>query len=580
MKELNYPIDVDYINRKVKSIKRQLLSGNSASIEKRIAVLGGSTTANFIDCLEIFLLDCGITPRFYESEYNKYYEDAVFGNSEMDEFQPEIVIIYTTNCNLLYDDSDKEKYIQIAESLQTRYNCVVIQNNFDYPQVRSMGPGELMDSNGKIRYINKLNLELLEYSDEHKGYYVHDINTLSASLGLDRWHNRVQYYSYKIAIATAVIPYVSYSACRLIRTILGKSKKCLVTDLDNTLWGGVIGDVGVDGIALGHETPKAQSYSEVQQYLLDLKKRGVILAVCSKNDEVNAKSGFTHPDSVLKVDDFAVFAANWENKDRNLAYIAKELNIGIDSLVFLDDNPAEREIIRQSLPEVTVLEVDAANPYTYIQAIADSGVFDTVSVSDDDMKRSANYEKKSKEKELEKLAVSYEDFLKSLEMKAEIKTFEPVYYERISQLTNKSNQFNLTTLRCTIADITKFSEDDKYITLYGRLTDKFGDNGLVSVVVAEKRNDNEADIILWLMSCRVLKRNMEYAMFNQLAKQCKIKGIKQLKGFYYPTSKNDMVKDFYEQLGFEIILENDEKKIYQLMLDNKRDMLDTYIQLD
>ena len=577
MKELQYPIDADYINRKVKSIKRQLLSDNSASIEKRIAVLGGSTTANFIDCLEVFLLDCGIAPRFYESEYNKYYEDAVFGNPELDEFQPEIVIVYTTNCNLLYDSSDKEKYIQIAESLQTRYNCVVIQNNFDYPQVRSMGPGELMDSNGKIRYINKLNLELLEYSDEHKGYYVHDINTLSASLGLDRWHNRVQYYSYKIAIATAVIPYVSYNVCRLVRSILGKSKKCLVTDLDNTLWGGVIGDVGVDGIALGHETPKAQSYFEVQQYLLDLKKRGVILAVCSKNDEVNAKRGFAHPDSVLKVDDFAVFVANWENKDRNLAYIAKELNIGIDSLVFLDDNPAEREIVRQSLPEVTVLEVDAANPYTYIQAIADSGVFDTISVSDDDLKRSANYEKKSKEKELEKLAVSYDDFLESLEMKAEIKAFEPVYYERISQLTNKSNQFNLTTLRCTIADITKFSEDDKYITLYGRLTDKFGDNGLVSVVVAERTKDDEADIILWLMSCRVLKRNMEYEMFNQLVQQCMNKGIKKLNGFYYPTAKNTMVEDFYDKLGFCEECKNSDKTVYRIILSENCVIKNTHI---
>ena len=573
-----YPLDNELILRKQKSIRRELLSRTGINyVDKRIAILGGSTTSNIKNILELFLLQAGIKPQFYESEYNKYYEDALFGTPLLDEFEPEIIIIFTSAVNILEKpsirddlvsvqaklDSEFNRFKQMWENLSEKYNAAIIQNNMELPYIRSLGNLETVLPFGMSRFIERLNIRFADYAASHGNFYIHDLHELSARIGLRRWHNRAQYHSYKFAMDYDVVPDVSSGLAKIIKAILGKTKKCLVLDLDNTLWGGVIGDDGLNGIKIGHETPEAEFYMEFQRYVLGLKERGIILAVCSKNDEDIAKSGFTHPDSVLKVDDFAAFHANWEPKDQNIRAIAAELNIGTDSLVFIDDNPVERQIVRENLPEVSVPEVDATDPFSYIRSIEEAGYFEFVALSEEDFKRSESYVSNRKRTELAHSVSDYDDFLKALDMRAEIGSFREVYFDRIAQLTNKTNQFNLTTRRCTRAEIEAMANAPKYITLYGRLEDKFGDNGLVTVVIGERRGD-ELHIILWLMSCRVLKRGLERAMLDALINEAEGVGLKKIVGYYFKTPKNKMVSMLYEEFGFKRISQTADDTVWEL----------------
>ena len=550
--------------RKQGSIKRGLLEQNIARIKKRIAILGGSTTSDIKNLLEIFLLDAGIAPEFYESEYNRYYEDSVFPNENLDAFNPEIIIIFTTVMNLRYPpsltdspseiaakiDSEYERFSAMWDSLLSKYSAVIIQNNTEPSPTHPEGSAALYSGLENFRAI--LNAKFTEYAQSHPGFYVHDISRLASEIGLSRWHNMTQFYAYKLAVNYDVIPEVSYSLKRIVCSVLGCVKKCLVLDLDNTLWGGVIGDEGVKGIAIGNETPQGESYSAFQRYCKELHDRGIILAVCSKNDDDIARSGFSHPDSILKLEDFTVFCANWEPKNINIRNIANEINIGLDSLVFIDDNPAERAIVRETLPEVSVPEVDPDDVFSFIRAIESNGYFDTVNISDDDRKRNDTYRQNIKRAELEQTSASYEDFLASLNMEAEITPFTEIYYDRIAQLTNKTNQFNLTTKRFTLAEIRAMSEDDKFVTLCCRLKDRFGDNGIISLMIAEKDGDS-LNIILWLMSCRVLKRGVEDVMINFMMNEAAKRGVRKVTGSYIPTKKNSMVSTLYSAYGFKLV---------------------------
>lgn len=575
-----YPYDKELLLRKQKRLRRMLLERKAVSYtEKRIAILGGSTTKDIRDILELFLLDSGIRPIFYESEYNKYFEDAVFGNPVLDEFRPEIIIVFTSVVNILerpdlHDDKETEqkrveneflRYQKVWQSL-SRYQAVIIQNNFDLPAIEPLGNYGGTAYGGLTRFICDLNERFAKYAEEHQVFYLHDLHALSSKIGLNRWYNGSQYAAYKFAMDYDYMPDVANSLAKIIRGILGKMKKCLVLDLDNTLWGGIIGDDGVENLAIGHETPTAEMYTLFQNYVKDLKERGIILAVCSKNDEEVAKAGFKHPDSVLQLDDFVAFYANWKPKSENLISIAHDINIGVDSLVFLDDNPMERAEVRQALPQVSVPEVVGGDVFSYIRAIEEAGYFEPISLSADDFKRNATYQANKKRQDLVASVGNYDEFLQSLSMEAEIASFKPIYYDRIAQLTNKSNQFNLTTHRYTRAEIEQIANDKNYITLYGRLKDRFGDNGLISVVIGEKRND-ELHILLWLMSCRVLKRGMESAMLDTLVDKAKLNGCSKLIGYYYSTKKNGMVANLFDQFGFCKIEETNSGTTWSLGID-------------
>ncbi len=568
MKELEYPFDSDYILKKKKSLKRQLLEQDNL-LEKKIAILGGSTTNDIKLILELFLLNYGIKPVFYESEYNQFYQDAVFGNEELDNFKPDIIYIHTTNRNITkypnvsmegkeIEDMMEEEYLKFTnvwENLTKKFNSVIIQNNFEYPYYRLLGNKDASSKYGKINYITKLNMKFYEYAENHDNFYINDINYLSASYGLDKWFNEFYWYMYKYALEVPAIPTLAFNIAKIIKSIYGKNKKAFALDLDNTLWGGIVGDDGVENIVIGPEVPEGQVFSEFQNYLKEHKDIGVILNVVSKNEEENAIAGLNHEEGILKPEDFVSIKANWNPKNVNIQELADELNIGEDSFVFVDDNPAERKIVKENIKGIAVPELDV--PENYIKMIDKQGYFEVTNISKEDTKKTKMYKENAERAKKMKEFTNYEDYLYSLEMRAEIKSFVPLYTARISQLTNKSNQFNLTTKRYSQAEIEQTGKSNKYITLYGKLEDTFGDNGIVSVVIGEKKG-KELHIDLWIMSCRVLKRDMEFAMMDTLVKKCKEQGIETIYGYYYPTAKNKMVKDFYSLHGFEKIKENEQ----------------------
>ncbi len=569
MKELEYPFDSEYLLKKKKSLKRQLLEQENL-LEKNIAILGGSTTSDVKLMLELFLLNYGIKPNFYESEYNQYYEDAIFGNEEFDNFHPDIIYIHTTNRNIKrYPDitmineeinalleQEYTRFTTIWNKLETKFHSIIIQNNFEYPFYRLLGNKDASSKKGRTNYITRLNMKFYEYSETHENFYINDINYLSASYGLDKWSNEFYWHMYKYALEVPAIPTLAFNIAKIIKSIYGKNKKALVLDLDNTLWGGIVGDDGVENLKIGPEVPSGQVFSEFQEYIKAHKDLGVILNIVSKNEQENAIAGLNHPDSILKPEDFVSIKANWNPKNLNIEELAKQLNLGADSFAFIDDNPAERKIVKEYIKGIGVPEM--GEPENYIKMIDKQGYFEVTNFSKEDSKKTKMYKDNIKRTQMMQTFENYEDYLFSLKMKAQIKSVSPIYTARVAQLTNKSNQFNLTTKRYSQAEIEEIQGKDNYISLYGKLEDVFGDNGVVSVVIGNQKQE-ELHIDLWLMSCRVLKRDMEYAMMDTLIKKCKKRGIKTVYGYYYPTAKNKMVKEFYSLHGFEKIKEDEQE---------------------
>ncbi|MDO4266778.1 MAG: HAD-IIIC family phosphatase [Eubacteriales bacterium] len=598
MKELEYPFDAAAILKKKKQLRKALIADGTKRIERKIAVLGASTTHDIRLILELFLLNFGIEPVFYECEYGKYWEDVMFDAPELKEFAPDLVYIHTsfrsipeTSLPLLTDSEEaiQEKlsaqfahYRMMWDRLLGEYGCEIIQDNFEKPYYRLLGNLDSGDVHGRTSFVLRLNELFSEYARTHERFHINDAEWLSSDYGLSEWSSPVYWNMYKYCPAVPAIPYLSYSIASVIKSIYGKNKKALVLDLDNTLWGGIVGDDGPENIEIGMENGIAEMYTEFQKYLKAHKDMGILLTVDSKNEEENAIAGLSRADSVLKPEDFLVIKANWEPKDRNAAEIAAELNIGTDALVFVDDNPAERHIVREQLPGIAVPEMTEGQesaPERYIRILDRSAFFEPVKLSADDLKRGEMYRENLERHKAEASFTDYGEYLRSLSMQAEIAPFAPMYMSRIAQLTNKSNQFNLTTKRCTQAEIEAMAADQNWITLYGKLSDRFGDNGVVSVVAGHLEETGPAcacetgaegvervtqqagkalHIDLWLMSCRVLKRGMENAMLDALVDACLKKQAETIFGYYYPTQKNGMVRDFYDRMGFTLLSEDAE----------------------
>ena len=566
-KELEYPFDSQYLLRKRKSLRRELLE-TPGLLEKHIAILGGSTTSDVKDMLELFLLGYGIRPVFYESEYGQYWQDAMFPNRELAALAPDVIYVHTSNRNITawpepadtpeqidaLLDREYGRFAAMWDKLRDSYRCPIIQNNFEYPYYRLMGNQDASNIHGWVNFVTRLNMKFYEYAQTHDEFYIHDINYLSADYGLEKWSDQFYWHMYKYAMCLDAIPRVAFSVSNIIKSLYGKNKKAFALDLDNTLWGGIVGDDGVENLALGQETSMGQAYTQFQGYLKQLKQYGILLNVVSKNDHDNAIAGLQHPDGALKPEDFIVIKANWEPKSMNLVQMAQELTLLPESFVFVDDNPAEREIIRQQVPGVAIPPMEKVEHY--INVIDRSGFFELTKFTRDDLRRNEQYKENVARSQLQSSFADYGEYLRSLEMRAVIRPFESMYMGRIAQLTNKSNQFNLTTKRYTQEQIEQAAADKGTVTLYGKLEDKFGDNGVVTVVI-RKTEGERLDIILWLMSCRVLKRDMEYAMMDELVEKSLERGVKQIRGYYYPTAKNGMVREFYAQQGFEKIREDE-----------------------
>ena len=575
MKELEYPFDAAYIIKKRKSLKKALLADGTSRIRKKIAVFGGSTTSDIVKTLELFLLDAGIEPEFYESEYAQYFQDAMFPDETLLSFKPDIVFIHTTNRNVTDWPEMTDTTEQIDEKLHTeinrftamwksiaeKFHCPIIQNNFEMPLYRLLGSRDAWDIHGRTNFLTRLNEAFYAYARENESFYIHDLNFVSADYGLKEWSNPLFWNMYKYAMCFEAIPSFAFSVSHIIKSIFGKNKKALALDLDNTLWGGVVGDDGVDGLAIGPEVPEGQVYAEFQSYCKALKSIGVILAVDSKNEEANALAGLNHPDGVLRPDDFVCIKANWEPKDRNLLAMASELSLGADSFVFADDNPAERAIVAAQVPGAAVPAMDGAE--NYIKTLDHGGYFEVTALSKEDLKKTELYHQNAERAKAQAAFADYGEYLDSLQMTATIQGFAPLYIQRIAQLTNKSNQFNLTTLRCSEEDIRTMAEDADHLCLCGKLVDKFGDNGIVTVVAGQQQG-SALHMRLWLMSCRVLKRGMEDAMMDTLMRHAAARGIEKVVGYYYPTAKNAMVREFYAQFGFAKTQESEQGTTWEL----------------
>jgi FkbH-like protein len=387
---------------------------------------------------------------------------------------------------------------------------------------------------------------------DREGVDILSLDARVAEDGITAWHDPMLWHRAKQEISPKAAPLYGDLVARLLAAQQGRSSKCLVLDLDNTLWGGVIGDDGLEGIALGQGSSLGEAYVAFQNYVKELSRRGVILAVCSKNDEANALAPFEkHPDMVLRRSDIACFVANWEDKPSNLRSISETLNIGIDSLVLADDNPFERALVRRELPMVGVPELPE-DPALYAHCVSDAGYFESLRITAADLERSKQYQENIQREVLRSSSTDIASYLKSLGMKLVWQPFDEIGLPRVVQLINKTNQFNLTTRRYSRSDVEAMMRDRDAITLQFRLTDMFGDNGVIGIIIANPLESDSDDILIdtWLMSCRVLGRQVEEAMLNLVATQAATKGAANLIGKYIPTAKNGMVRDHYAKLGF------------------------------
>ncbi len=550
----------DLLIRK-KSLRRSLAAREGLQ-PIRIAILGGTTTSEVVTLLDLWLLESGFAPAFYQSEYGRFYVDAVHDTRKLIDFKPDVVYVHTSVVNIQefaplhalepeFQECVRREVNRFAEiwAALDPIGCMVIQNNFEFPPVALLGNLDAVSHGGHTRFVAELNREFSLAAAKNPRLLIQDVCSISARIGLDRWFDQKRWCNYKILTSVEGSRALAISLNAMVGAIFGKTRKVLVLDLDNTLWGGVIGDDGVDKIQIGRETPLAEAYTAFQEYCLSLRNRGVLLAVCSKNNDEIARQGFEHPDSVLKLEHISCFKANWDPKHENIALIAKELNLGADSFVFVDDNPAEQAIVRGQIDGIAVPEM-GEDVAAYAGIIEAGRYFEQLSLSREDLERAALYQANSRRAAFETKFSDYGEYLDSLEMTAEIGRFKPVYIDRIAQLTNKTNQFNLTTRRYSMAEMERIAADPGYIGIYGKLSDRFGDHGLISVVLGQ-RNGEALHMDLWLMSCRVLKRGVEAAMLDAVATAACEAGITTIFGTYLPTAKNGMVAAFYPELGFQ-----------------------------
>ena len=448
-------------------------------------------------------------------------------------------------------DAELSRYQQVWQSIEQNLSAQIIQNNFELPPYAILGNLDPVSSRRRTRFFLELNTAFARAAEADPrlapaGPHWH--------LRPDRarqWFDWDRYFSYKILFTAEASVAIARSLASIVRAIYGKTRKVLVLDLDNTLWGGVIGDDGVDKIRIGRETPVAEAYTAFQEYCLSLQQRGVLLAVCSKNNEEIARQGFEHPDSVLKLEHFSSFKANWEPKHENILAIARELNLGVDSFVFVDDNPAERAIVEAQIPSrrrsqrrqrsLTIRRDHRSRPVLRAR----------LPVAGRSLPRRASTARTRSAPPRQAKFANYGEYLDSLEMTAEIERFKPIYLDRIAQLTNKTNQFNLTTRRYTLAEMEAISQDPAYIGIYGKLSDRFGDNGLISIVLGRREDDGPAPRSLADELPRPQARYGDRHAGRDCLPKPRPSASATLRGYYMPTKKNGMVSDHYEKLGFE-----------------------------
>ncbi len=550
-----------------KQLKKNAKQDLSHLPQYKLAILGNCATQHIATALKGYGYHVGLGLNIFDADYNQIDAQTMDPGSELYTFAPDGVLIYMCT-EKLYEQfcgtpvstraafaEDIYNYIlncwnQISANIQT----TILQFNFVMLDDSSFGNYANKTEASFVFQLRKLNFLLMQGCQQVKNVYLIDLDMIQSQYGRKQFADPKLYYIAKMPISLEVLPETAKRVLDTILTLRGSFKKCVVCDLDNTLWGGVIGDDGLGGIQIG-ELGLGHAFSDFQTWLKELKNRGMLLAVCSKNNGSTAKEPFEkHPEMVLRLEDISMFVANWEDKASNIRAIQQTLNIGMDSLVFLDDNPFERNLVRTLIPEITVPELpeDPAQYLTYLRGL---GLFEMASYSSDDSSRTRQYREQAERRTFESSFASFDAYLEGLNMTARAASFDPFHYPRIAQLTQRSNQFNLRTVRYTEAEIEAIARDDRHVTLYFMLKDRFGDHGLISVVILDKQDD-ALFISEWLMSCRVLKRGMEEFIIDKIVKTAADLGFSKVIGEYLPTPKNAMVKDLYEKLGFTRLSDN------------------------
>jgi FkbH-like protein len=566
VKLAGYRLDFIQTNRLDRAMQKALRAGARDAASGRslkLAVLSSSTVDHLFPALRVSALRRNVELQTFASDYGMYQQALEDQASDLFAFEPNVILFAFHAQHLFGTPSpalSRAEAEQVVESVAQRIHGLwllarkrfagqILQQTVLPVAYPLLGLNEHRLPGSMVSLVDRLNLRLAELAEQATVDLL-DLDRAIRCDGLYGWHDPVLWLRAKQEISPPATPAYAELVMRLVAAQQGRSAKCLVLDLDNTLWGGVIGDDGLDGIRLGQGSALGEAYVAFQGYVRDLARRGVILAVCSKNDIENARAPFErHPDMVLKLADIACFVANWNDKASNLRDIAERLNIGIDSLVFVDDNPFERNIVRRELPMVAVPEL-SEDPAFYADALADGGYFEALHVTPEDFERGGQYQANVARETLRVSHTDLEGYLRSLGMELRWQPFDRVGMQRIVQLINKTNQFNLTTRRYTEADLAAVMNAPGALTLQLRLVDQFGDNGIIGIVIG-KAEGAVLRLDTWLMSCRVLGRQVEQATMNLVVERAAELGAIELLGEYLPTKKNGMVREHYRNLGFE-----------------------------
>jgi FkbH-like protein len=547
----------------------------------RLAILRSFTVEPMVPLFRAAAFCAGIDLTIYVSDFNAYVQDMVDSGSTLYAFAPDAALLAVQTRDVVpefWDDfgSLKEEQIHaIVKRVSSEFRDWVrafrkhspahlILHNLEQPMNPSRGLLDAQQRDGQTTAIADINTAIRNLASEQVGIYVLDYDRLVARHGRATWHDERKWVTVRLPIAASNLNHVVQEWMRFLHPLTGKLAKAVAVDLDNTIWGGIIGEDGMEGIRLGTEHP-GSAYQAVQRSLLDLYQRGILLAVCSKNNREDALQALEkHPGMILKPWHFAAMRINWTEKSQNLREIAEELNIGIDALAFLDDNPIERQQVRSTLPEVFVIDLPT-DPLNFASAVRQCPLFERLSLSAEDQQRGAIYQAQCERQQLERGVTSREDFYRSLQQEAEICPLTKATLARVAQLTNKTNQFNLTTRRYSEQQIADIAASEGWECFSLRLRDRFGDNGLVGVAITHLEGD-VSQIDTLLLSCRVIGRSVETALLSFLAERARAQGARRLQGWFLPTKKNAPARDFYAAHGFTTAHQNGDGTLWSLDL--------------
>jgi FkbH-like protein len=580
---LSQPVRYAFFPRAEKLVRT--VSGNVSwhLRQTRVAVLGAGTTSLLIPILQALCLRDRIRAEFYQGLYGALQQEILDPESGLARFRPEVVFLlaHWPDLGLPSGASQESQFItQLVDRqkslwlrLSEQFGCHVVQHAYDLP---AEDPGGSL-AGGRSRLIAGINDRLQQEAPNYVS--ILDTPAVQRETGRERWEDPMLWHSFKQHPGSNALPALAELQQAHLRAVLGLTRKVLVTDLDNTLWKGVIGEDGLHGIQIGPGSPAGEAHQRLQEYMRDLKSRGILLAVCSKNNPEDAHLPFEkHENMALRLDDFAAFAANWNDKAQNLREIAQKLSLGLDSFVFLDDNPLEREWVRSQLPEVTVVEL-SPSVFHYVRDLDRGRHFFSLSLSQEDLARTEQYRGESKREALRSSAQSLDEFLAQLQLEASVVPVSAANLVRVAQLTNKTNQFNLTTRRYTEAQIRQLAERPGAWTGAFHLSDRMGSYGLIGLIFCTPAaTPLHWEIDTWLMSCRALGRQMERFMFDCMMEAAAARGVREIMGVYRPTTKNGLVADLFEKLGFRECSRTPEEIRYSIMAPVKPPVTAVFIR--